>query len=185
MTEERKERIENKYSHNRNDFNTTPNSKKTEKFVTNLVPYEKNESCKVNASALDDNQKKYYNYLGEKENPTAFVPLSNVNAQRNLFFEGFHNGETDKTPVKTKIDGKKGHSEHKTDKKVENKGKRMDNKETVSGFKVEKEPEEWTRHVEPKAHVEKKEHKAEAGHGSKTGTMPKKVTSPNGAVPKR
>lgn len=172
MNEEKKDRNENKYSHNRNDINLSPVTKKTEKFVTNLVPYEKNQSYKVNAAALDDNPKNYYNYLGEKENPAkTFVPISNMNAQRNLFRDDKQNDEVDKTaktPVKMKIP-REGHTrnveENCDERKMESTSRRM-------GPSSSREEPVENRRVNS------------AADNANTGATPKKVTS-NGAVPKR
>lgn len=158
MNEERKDRYDSKYSHKKNE-NLTTSPKKTEKFVTNLVPYEKNQSHKVNAN-LDENTKNYYNYLGEKEQMNKpFVPLEN--SRRNVFYEGLHNGETDKTTVKTKIED--------PPKPAEREKRRVAHAGTSE------------KHSERHEHKEKKEKE----NGGSTGATPKKVTSPNGAVPKR
>lgn len=81
MKEERRDQDETK-NLNLKDYDVNlRQTKKREKFTTNLVPYEKNKSYKINAAALDENQKNYFNYLGARESPPkTFMPLSNINA---------------------------------------------------------------------------------------------------------
>lgn len=155
---ERKDKIENKNIH-KNNLDVIPSARKSEKFVTNLVPYEKNESFKVNSVPLDDNPKNFYNYLGEKENPIkTFVPMSNVNAQRNLFTDSFNsdNQKTVKTMVKEKINDGKEKATGKT-----------------SDFRAE-----------PSSGQSEERAVREGGETPRTGALPKTRNS-NGAVPKR
>lgn len=180
LNEERRQRLENRQ--NRNDYENKP-ARQREKFVTNLVPYEKNQSYKVNSVPLDDNPKNYYNYLGEKENPTKqFMPLSNVNQQRILYFQNL-NGDvektTEKTPIKTKIS-------NESNRKIENTSHRAEH--TVHWAEPMGQEEGFTdRRAGQSVNINNRnvDKKNEGGSHPKTGAMPKKVTSPNGNPHKR
>lgn len=132
-----------------------------DKFVTNLVPYEKNQSYKVNATPLEDNPKNYYNYLGEKESPTkTFIPLSNAGKQKNFYDHDEVDKVAPKAPVRTKIrDEKNRAAEASTSGASEHRHKPRNTDRSRSN---------------------------ESSPAHRTGATPKKVASPtNGAVPKK
>lgn len=74
MTEERKHAEFGR--HPSLELPATNKQSTRDKFITNLVPYEKNKSFQVNARPLDEKpaKKNYYNYLGAKEE-TPLQPL--------------------------------------------------------------------------------------------------------------
>lgn len=155
MSEERKEKIDNR-NVNSNNLDLKTNAHIKDKFITNLVPYEKNQSHKINAASLTENPKNLYNYLGEKESPTkSFVPISNVNAQKNIY-RGLFNGDVEKTS-KTLVKDKINEEKHMTKKKQTSEENKSESTSNVSETAV---------------------------NLTRTGATPKPKSS-NGAVPKR